>query len=284
MFLAAFLLTAGCASQSDLKRVHDELGQRIAVVDERATRLEKEGQTLQQGASVVARDVEKNKDAITAIRKVQASLGADITELSDQVQQLRGSVEKLQRDVTTLSGRAGRKDEEVKEIRERLDQVAFKVNFVENFLGIGRKEDRADGQEKSGRSVRESLKGKTDKESVYALAYETFKQGHYEKAREEFQNFLKLFPNTEYSDNAQFWIGECYYLERKYEKAILEYDKVVKGFPEGDRARHALLKQALSFQKLGDKSSARLLLQQVIREYPNTSQARIAREKLLEIK
>ena len=113
MFLAGTLLAAGCASQSDLKRVHDELGQRIAAVDERATRLEKEGQALQQGAAVVARDVEKNKDAIMAIRKVQASLGADITELRDQVQQLGGSVEKLQRDVTTLSGRAGRKDDEV---------------------------------------------------------------------------------------------------------------------------------------------------------------------------
>jgi TolA-binding protein len=55
-------------------------------------------------------------------------------------------------------------------------------------------------------------------------------------------------------------------------------------FPEGNKVPYALLKQGLSFQQLGDKTSARLFLQQVIRDYPNTNQARVARAKLLEIK
>ncbi len=126
--------------------------------------------------------------------------------------------------------------------------------------------------------------GKTDKESLYAAAYGFFKEGKYEKARESFENFLKQYPDTEFSDNAQFWVGECYYFEKKYEKAIVEYDKVTKNFPEGNKVPYALLKQSLSFLKLGDKASAKLLLQQVIKDFPNTSQARIARAKLLEIK
>ena len=44
------------------------------------------------------------------------------------------------------------------------------------------------------------------------------------------------------------------------------------------------MKQGLSFLELGDKASARLILQNVIKDYPNTSQARVARSKLLEIK
>ncbi len=93
-------------------------------------------------------------------------------------------------------------------------------------------------------------------------------------------HFLKQYPNTEFSDNAQFWIGECYYFEKKYEKAIIEYDKVIKNFPEGNKVPYALLKQGLSFLQLGDKASAKLLLQQVIKDFPNTSQARIARTRL----
>ena len=111
-----------------------------------------------------------------------------------------------------------------------------------------------------------------------------FKEAKYEKSREAFENFLKQYPDTEFSDNAQFWIGECYYFEKKYEKAIVEYEKVTKSFPEGNKVPYALLKQGLSFLKLGDKASAKLLLQQVIKDYPNTSQARIARARLLEIK
>ena len=59
---------------------------------------------------------------------------------------------------------------------------------------------------------------------------------------------------------------------------------MAKNFPEGNKVPYALLKQGLSFLKLGDKASARLLLQQVTKDFPNTSQARIARARLLEIK
>jgi len=132
----------------------------------------------------------------------------------------------------------------------------------------------------TGISPKDAIKGKTDKESVYAAAYETFKEGKYDKAQGEFQSFLNQFPNTEYSDNAQFWIGECYFLGKKYEKAILEYEKVVKNYPQGDKVSYALLKQGFSFLELGDKSSAKIILQQVIKDYPNTNQASIARVKL----
>ncbi len=79
-------------------------------------------------------------------------------------------------------------------------------------------------------------------------------------------------------------MGECYYLENNFEKAILEYEKVIKNYPDGDRVPHAILKQGLSFLRLGDKESAKLLFQQVIKDYPNTSQANIARAKLSEMK
>ena len=80
-----------------------------------------------------------------------------------------------------------------------------------------------------------ALPGKTETELAYDSAYEAFKEEKYEKARERFQIFLKQYPNTEYSDSAQFWIGECYYFERKYEQAILEYEKVIKNHPQGNK-------------------------------------------------
>jgi len=84
------------------------------------------------------------------------------------------------------------------------------------------------------------------------------------------QQVIKDYPNTNQA--------------RKYEQAILEYEKVIKNYPGGSRIAYALLKQGLSFMNLGDKTSSKLLLQQVIKDYPNTNQARIARAKLQEIK
>ena len=278
--LACLVVISGCATEGDLKQLRGELVRRVLTVDEKATSIEHNTMSLKKEA-------EENTAAITALRKGQANVGADITELRAYVQELRGLIEGLRKDTTAAAQRTNRRDDENKEFREKLENISFKVNFLESFLGISKKSELgeiAGVGDRQGGLPKDAVKGKTDKESVYAAAYETFKEGKYEKARMEFQNFLNQFPNTEYSDNAQFWIGESYYLEKKYEKAILEYEKVAKNYPQGDRVPYALMKQGFSFLELGDKSSARIILQQVIRDYPNTNQAEIARSKLIEIK
>ena len=257
--LAYFIFIASCASTGDLRRVQGDIDRRVL--------------TLKEDNAGVRKDIEKLNESTIALRKSQTEVNANITEMKDSIQSLKGITEGLRKDISVL-----------KEIREKLDNVSFKINFIENFLDIGKKENHSEGDKTGKIAAKNAVKGKTDKESIYALAYETFKEGKYEKARIEFQNFLKQYPDTEYSDNAQFWIGECYYFENKYEKAIIEYEKVVKNYTKGNKVPYALLKQGFSFLNLGDKSSARLILQQIIKNYPNTNQARIAREKLIEIK
>lgn len=271
---------AGCATNQDLKRLQAEVHQRTSALEDRIALTDQSVASVRTGA-------EKTGEALGAVRKTQAELGADMTEMRDGIQQLRGAVEALRKDVAALSARAGRKDDEIKDVRSRLDRVAQQAAFIETFLGLGKKDEApAPALDKvgGGAAPRDLPRGKSDKETAYAAAYDLFKERKYDRARTEFQNFLKQFPDTEYSDNAQFWIGECYYFEGSFEKAILEYDKAIKNYPEGDKTSYALLKQGLAFERLGDKASARLILQQVIKDYPNTNQARIARAKLMEIK
>jgi tol-pal system protein YbgF len=256
LLLASLICTVGCATTKDLQRVHGDFGRQIA-----ALREEDEG---------IRKDIAKIKETQASLQKSQAEMRADITELRDGIQSLKGITEGLRKDIAAL--------------KEKFDNIYLKINFIENFLEVGKRENHSEGDKAGKSTAKNAIKGKTDKESAYSLAYETFKEGKYEKARGEFQNFLKQYPDSEYSDNAQFWIGESFYFENKYEKAILEYEKVVKNYPKGSKVPYALLKQGLSFLNLGDKASARLILQQIIKEYPNTNQARIARAKLVEIK
>ncbi len=259
LLFACFAFTTGCATTKDLQRVQGDLDRKVLALKEESAGIRKE--------------IDKINEEIVVLRKRQAGAGADVTELRDGIQNLKGVTEGLRKDVSAM-----------KEIREKLDNASFKINFIENFLGIGKKENHVEGEKAGKVAAKNGSKGKMDKESAYASAYEAFKEGKYEKARTEFQNFMKQYPDSEYSDNAQFWIGESYYFENKYEKAILEYEKVVKHYPKGNKVPYALLKQGLSFLNLGDKASARLILQQIIKNYPNTNQARIARSKLVEIK
>jgi tol-pal system protein YbgF len=265
--VAAFSV-AGCASMQDLRALRSELNQKMEEkMDAKLAVVDAELATLK-----------KSSTALEAMRNGQANTAADITDLRENLQQLRGQVETQKKD----SALSTKKDE------QRFDNILLKINFIENFLEIGNKNNSSDASDKSSKSTSASVAKdpakKQDKEKAYSAAYQIFKEGNYDKARTEFQNFLATYPDSEYSDNAQFWVGECYFFENKYETAILEYEKVTKNYPNGNKVPYALLKQGISFLKLGDKTSAKLLLQQVIKNYPNTSQARIARSSLQEIK
>ena len=263
---------AGCATSQDLKAVRSELNQKM---EEKLSAVDAE-------LAILKKEQEKNSSTVASMRKGQANSAADLGDLRENIQQLRGQLETLKKDMT-------RDDKGSDELKDRLDNIALKVNFIENFLEIGKKDSVSDVYDKgiqppgNGVAAKEPAK-KQNKETMYAAAYQTFKDGHYDKSRTEFKNFLATYPNTEYAGNAQFWIGECYFFEKNYEQAILEYEKVAKNYPKGNKVPYALLKQGLSFLKLNDKISAKLILQQVIKDFPNTNQARIARSKLQEIK
>ena len=261
---------AGCATSQDLKVARSELNQKM---EEKLSAVDSELASLKK-------EQEKNSLTVAAMSKGNANSAADVSDLRETIQQLRGQLEALKKDMA----RDVKKNDE---LRDRLDGIAVKVRFIESFLEIGKKDSVNDdkGIKPLGNGTASKEQGKKqDKETLYAAAYQTFKDGNYDKSRTEFKSFLAAYPETEYAGNAQFWIGECYYFEKDYEQAILEYEKVSKNYPKGNKVSSALLKQGLSFLKLNDKTSARLILQQVIKDFPNSTQARIARVKLQEIK
>ena len=291
------LFFVGCATTDDLNRVRGELNYNIQATNEKTNTVEKQYAPLKDEIDRLDKEIKNTEDSLSPIRTSHAELRAEMTDIKERLLQIRGIIdglkEELRKVLSSFDAKTKKREETEKLLHEKIDGLTFKTNFIENFLGIGKKDSQekqpadSGNQTDSGRPVQKNEAAeisKPDKASLYAEAFALFKEGKYEKAREAFESFLKQYPNTEFSDNAQFWLGECYYFEKKYERAIVEYDKVIKNFPGGNKLSYALLKQGLSFLKLGDKASAKLLLQQVTKDYPNTSQARIARAKLLEIK
>ncbi len=262
-------LIAGCATMDDLRQIQNRFDQKVnALQEENAKANAEESAKLQKL-------IDANKENLKPLQKNQADVGADLIDIRDQVQKLKGSVEELERHQASSDKDQKERDATLKEILLRLK------NLEDIVTDIGKTEENPkEGQEEPPVAGN----GKLDSEEAYESAYKEFTQGQYDEARRDFQKFLQLYPKSDSSDKAQFWLGECYYSEGNYEKAILEYEKVIKDFSQSDKVPPAMLKQAFSFLKLKDKSSAKLLLKQVIRDYPNTNQAKIAKKKLAEIK
>src|SRR3989339_784475 len=87
---------------------------------------------------------------------------------------------------------------------------------------------------------------------VYRIAYSDFSKGKYELAVTGFRTYLEKYPQGELADQAQYYIGECYYSQSDWNKALEEFDAVEKNFPRSNLIPAARLKYALSLEQKGE--------------------------------
>ncbi|MDI6755824.1 MAG: tol-pal system protein YbgF, partial [Thermodesulfobacteriota bacterium] len=120
-------------------------------------------------------------------------------------------------------------------------------------------------------------------EEAYKKAYDQFTKGDVEGAKTGFKKILEVYPKSKYAENAHYWLGECYFTEKKFEEAILEFDEVIKKYPKGNKVPDALYRQGIAFLEMADTVNAKLILKEVIKRYPKSDQANRARKKLKDI-
>lgn len=114
----------------------------------------------------------------------------------------------------------------------------------------------------------------------YQEAFRLLKQAEYDQAITAFDKFLNKYPDSQYSDNAQYWMGEAYYVTRRFEAAITEYMKLISNYPQSQRVPSGLLKIGYSYFELGKPEEAKKALNELIEKYPGTSAANDAEERL----
>ncbi len=117
----------------------------------------------------------------------------------------------------------------------------------------------------------------------YERAFNLLKEGRYDLAVEAFKAFVQTYPKGRYTDNAQYWLGEANYVQRNFKTALSEFEQVVNNFPNSPKRPDALLKLGYTYQALGDNDKARLSLNSVRMNYPDTTAARLAGKRLQEL-
>ena len=121
-------------------------------------------------------------------------------------------------------------------------------------------------------------------EKVYRDAFKLLKESQYDQALIAFKDFVKDYPNSAFSSNAQYWIGETNYVMQNYEIAINEYQALLNTYPNSQKISHALLKIGYSYAELGNTGEAEKILKNVIRQYPDTTTSKLANERLRKIR
>lgn len=115
---------------------------------------------------------------------------------------------------------------------------------------------------------------------MYDTAWADYTSGQWALAIAGFEAYIKTYPRTDKTDDAQLYIGEAYLLDGKFEEAVAAYDKVIADYPTGDAVPLAYYKRGLALVRLQRTDEARASWEAVIKQYPDSDAARLARQGL----
>ena len=239
---------------------------------------------LEQSTDELSRQVEEEHSRFQEdqedSRSSQASLRTVMDDVRDEIVQLRGQLEQTRYELQKTAAAQEAREADLKRLEKAVQSSLDRIVRIEEYLGLEPSEKLAPSDTGEEESIAEGEEIRETPEELYRRAKELFDQGEYENARELFRSFVNQFPKSKLADNGQFWIGEIYYREKWYEKAILEYQKVIENYPGGSKTPSALLKQGFAFLNLNDKANARLILKELIRKFPDSNEAGVAKNKL----
>ncbi|MGE0473242.1 MAG: tol-pal system protein YbgF [Nitrospirales bacterium] len=124
---------------------------------------------------------------------------------------------------------------------------------------------------------------KKDSRILYEEAFQSLREGNYVKAATEFSNLLRSYPESPLASNAQYWLAECYYGQRRFQEAIDEFERVFLLYPSSNKVPASLLKIGYSHLERQDGATAWSVFQQLIRTYPQSPEAIKAQSRLQEV-
>ncbi|MBL0732292.1 MAG: tol-pal system protein YbgF [Desulfosarcina sp.] len=270
-FIVFFLLLSGCALREDVYN----LDNRLASLERRYSKAESRNKQLDVAVQGITK-ISAGEDS--KLRDHFARMHAELDGLRDEFRLLSGRLEETEH---LLDSRIKAFEESTNKIQTGVDGLEKNVRSNKNHAS---RLEKYPGFKSAPVTGKKGTDSKTKKQSpdnlIYQKAKEAFDRGDFKSAREGFASLLKLYPNSNNADNAQFWIGEVYYREKVFKKAILEYQKVIEKYPEGNKAKAALLKQGFAFFNLGDTANARLIFKKLIKKYPASGESEIAINKL----
>ena len=120
----------------------------------------------------------------------------------------------------------------------------------------------------------------SEEQAAYQAAFDTLKEGRYEKAKTELKAFLQNYPDSSYAGNAQYWLGEAHYVTREFKQSIAEFNKVLSSFPDSLKIPDAMLKLGYTYYELQQYEQAKLLLQDLRKRFPKSTAFRLAGKRL----
>ncbi len=115
---------------------------------------------------------------------------------------------------------------------------------------------------------------------LLAQGISQFKGKGYKAAYKTFEQFLAGRPGDDQAAKTLYFMGECLFNLGEYDLAILDYQKVISNYSRNLHSAAALLRQGMSFEKLTDHETAKIIYTKLAADYPKSREAGVARQRV----
>ena len=119
-----------------------------------------------------------------------------------------------------------------------------------------------------------------DPKVLYQQAQKSYSNNDWVNAQKQFDDYLKQYPNSDQSANAQFWKAKCLLNTDKYGDAVKAFETMRSTYPTSSKIPFAMHNQAVAHSRLGQTAEAERLMQAVIDQYPMSPVAEQAKSDL----
>jgi tol-pal system protein YbgF len=233
-------------------------------------------QLVEQALDAVNRMGATMREVEQSVQETQANTNTRVDSMSTQVQSLRDAVDEL-------TARVGILSQQLAETRGVLETVDARLAGSAGAPpaptpGGGR------GSAPSGSAATQPppvpVASPPSAQTLYDNALRDLNTGKYDLARQQFTEYLQYYSQTALAGNAQFYIGETYYRQNDFQRAIQEYDRVFSDYPESNKVAGALLKKGYAQLELNQRDQGVQTLRALVERYPRSEEARWARRRL----
>ncbi len=245
---------SAAAQSKDQREKIDRMAAQIEELKTELVLLQRQTQAMQDTFNKTTGELNtlivQMSDNISAIRRAQSSVS---TSAGDTMTQVTAMGERI----TATNQRMERLSEQFAQLKKVIEDIPKAPTFSQITPG--------------------------NAEQLFAAAYSDYSRGNFDLAMSEFKQYVEIYPGSELADNAQYWIGEILYAQKKLPEAIAEFEKVRTVNAQGDKTAVALYKRGLILLEMEKKDEAIAQFQAIIKDYAKTKEGELATQQLQQL-
>jgi len=275
------LLALASAGADKKKKAYELIYQDVQLLRQQFLQLKEKIEKNSEDTNFMKEQLEELLNLAKLFQKEQASFKEDQKKIPTQYQILLEKLETMTLQLLKFSGelteikKASLPSPEQQE--QDLENKQEQPPPPEKETEEEKKEEQAEEEPQTPPPVQLSPK------EVYNMAYSDYRKGNFELAIDGFKMYREQFPESPLADNSLFWIGECYFSQKKYEEAIEQFNELILNYPRGDKIPSAYLKKGISLMELEKKEAALSVFKLLISKYPLEEETKIAQQKIKEL-